>query len=119
MTFTSDTTERTVTTFWGRRWWDAVVIALAVNSAIFGVLFTSNDYPGWGIAAGFVPAVLLGTGLLTRATWRPVATIMIIAGGALASIAWWVLYTVGLALVMVVGGLQSGRLGFTGAAHDA
>ena len=112
MTVASDPTEGTVTGFWSRRWWNFAVAALALNSAIFGVLFTSNDHLGWGVAVGFVPAVLLGIGLLVHTRWRSLATIMIIVGGALASIAWWVLYTVGLALVIVVGGFQNGRLGF-------
>lgn len=100
-----------MTSYWRRQWWDFAVAALAANGAIFGVLFTSNDHLGWGIAVGFVPAGLLGGGLMVQTRWRSVATIMIIAGGALASIAWWVRYTVGLALVIVVGGLQNGRLG--------
>lgn len=101
-----------MTSVWSRRWWDVVVAALASNSVIFGVLFTSNDHPGWALAAGFVPAALLGIGLLALRRWRSLATILIIAGGALASIAWWVLYTIALAMVIVVGGFQIGRLGF-------
>jgi hypothetical protein len=104
-----------MTNLWNRRWWDAAVIALAVNSAIFGVLFTSNDHLRWGISAGFVPVGLLGIGLLTLTKWHSVATVMIIAGCALASIAWWVMYTVALALIIVIGGFQSSRLGFSGA----
>ncbi len=104
-----------MTNLWNRRWWDAAVIALVVNSAIFGVLFTSNDHLGWGITAGFVPVGLLGIGLLTLTKWRSVATVMIIAGGALASIAWWVMYTVAMALIIVIGGFQNSRLGFSGA----
>ena len=101
-----------MTDFWTNRWWDATVIALAINSAIFGVLFTSNDHLGWGIAVGFVPALLLAVGLLSLPTWRSGATIMVVAASVLASAAWWVLYTVALALIIVVGGLSSARIGF-------
>ena len=96
---------------WTSRWWEGTVVALAVNSVVFGVLFTMNDYPGWAFRVGFVPAALLITGLLLRRKWRIGATAMVIVGSLLAALAFWVIYTIVLALLIIVGGLAKGKIG--------
>ena len=44
---------------WSTRWWEIVVVVLAANSVVFGVLATGNGHPGWAIATNFAPAALL------------------------------------------------------------
>jgi hypothetical protein len=39
------------------------------------------------------------------------ATIFLTVGSVAASVAWWVIYTIILALVIVVGGFWSGKIG--------
>lgn len=96
------------------RWWEAAVVVLGVNSVVFGVLFTNNGYAGWATAVGFVPAVLLITGLGTRRRWPLAATVMLVAGSLLAAVAWWVMYTVALAAVIILGGFSGGKLRIRG-----
>ena len=96
---------------WTSRWWETSVVLLAVNSVVFGFLFANSENLGWGIAAGFVPGVLLLAGLGMRNSQRAGATIFLIVGSVAASIAWWVIYTVVLALVIVVGGFWRGKIG--------
>jgi uncharacterized membrane protein YfcA len=93
------------------RWWEAATLLLAINSVVFGFLFASNEHLGWAVAVGFVPGVLLLAGLGMRNSQRMGATILITVGSAAAAIAWWVVYTVVLALVIVMGGFWSGKIG--------
>ena len=98
---------------WTSRWWEATVVVLAVNSAVFGVLFTASDQLGWAFVLGYVPAALLVAGLALRNKWRTGATAMMIAGSLLAAGAFWAIYTVVLSLVIVVGGLRNNKIGPT------
>ena len=96
---------------WTSRWWETSVVLLGVNSVVFGFLFTNSGYLGWGIAVGFVPGVLLLAGLWMRNSQRLGATTMLMVGSVAAAFAFWVIYTVALALVVVVGGFWSGKIG--------
>lgn len=96
---------------WTNRWWETSVVLLAVNSVVFGFLFTYNDHLLWAIAAGFAAGALLLGGLALRNSQRLVATIMLILGSIGAASAFWVIYTIVLALVIVVGGFGSGKIG--------
>jgi len=96
---------------WTSRWWETSVVLLGVNSVVFGFLFTNSGYLGWGIAVGFVPGVLLLAGLWMRNSQRLGATIMLTVGSIAGAFAFWVIYTVVLALVVVVGGFWSGKIG--------
>ena len=96
---------------WMGRWWETSVVLLAVNSVVFGVLFINSGHLGWGIAVGFVPGVLLFAGLAMRNSQRLVATILLTVGAVASAFAYWVIYTVVLALVIVVGGFWNGKIG--------
>ena len=96
---------------WTNRWWETSVVLLAANSVVFGFTFASSDHLGWGIAIGFVPGVLLIAGLAMRSSQRIGATIFLTVGSVLAAIAWWVIYTVVLAVVIVVGGFWASKIG--------
>jgi hypothetical protein len=96
---------------WTGRWWEASVVLLTVNSMVFGFTFTNSGHLGWGIATGFAPAVLLLTGLALRNSHRRGATVLLTVASVGAGFAWWVIYTVVLALAVVVGGFRSGRIG--------
>lgn len=96
---------------WTSRWWETSVVLLAVNSVVFGFLFTYNDYFLWALAAGFGAGALLLGGLALRNRQRPVATIMLILGSIGAASAFWVIYTIVFALIVVVGGFWSGKIG--------
>ena len=96
---------------WTSRWWEPSVVLLAVNSVVFGFVFTYNDHLLWAIAAGFAAGALLLGGLALRNSQRLVATIMLILGSIGAASAFWVIYTIVLALVIVVGGFGSGKIG--------
>ena len=96
---------------WTDRWWEASAIVLALGCAVVGVIATRNGYPGWAIAIGFVPAVMLVAGLALRQRWRRGATVMVTVASLLAVTAWWFIYTVILAVVIIVGGLGSGKIG--------
>jgi uncharacterized membrane protein YfcA len=87
------------------------VVLLALNSIVFGFLFANSENLGWGIAVGFVPSILLLAGLGMRNSQRMGATIFLTVGSVAASVAWWVIYTIILALVIVVGGFWSGKIG--------
>ncbi len=99
------------TTNWTSRWWEISVVLLGVNSVVFGFTGANSGSLEWGIAVGFVPAVLLLAGLGMRNSQRMGATIFLTAGSIAAATAWWVIYTVVLALVIVVGGFWSGKIG--------
>lgn len=96
---------------WTNRWWETSVVLLAVNSVVFGFTFASSDHLGWGIAIGFVPGFLLIAGLAMRSRQRIGATIFLTVGSVLAAVAWWVIYTVVLAAVIVVGGFWASKIG--------
>lgn len=96
---------------WASRWWETTVVLLAVNSVVFGFMFINNGYLGWGVASGFVPGILLFAGLGLRRSQPAGATVLIIIGSVTAATAWWAIYTIVLALVIVVGGFRSGRIG--------
>ena len=84
---------------------------MEVNSLVFGVLGASSDHLGWAVAIGFVPGVLLIAGLAMRSSQRIGATIFLTVGSVLAAMAWWVIYTVVLAVVIVVGGFWASKIG--------
>jgi len=96
---------------WTSRWWEASVVLLTVNSMVFGFTFTNSDHLGWGIATGFAPAVLLLTGLALKNSHPRGATVLLTVASVGAGFAWWAIYTVVLALTVVVGGFRSGRIG--------
>jgi hypothetical protein len=96
---------------WTSRWWEATIVILAANSVLFGLLFTASDHPRWAIAIGFIPAALLLVGLALRNKWRAAATAMLIIGSLLAAVAFWVIYTVVLAVVIIIGGLSTRKIG--------
>jgi hypothetical protein len=99
------------TTNWTSRWWEISVVLLGVNSVVFGFLGANSGNLQWGIAAGFVPGALLLAGLAVRGSQRLLATVMLIVGSVGAASAFWVIYTVVFALVVVVGGFSSGKIG--------
>jgi hypothetical protein len=98
------------TTDWTSRWWETSVVLLAVNSVVFGFLAINRDRPGWAIAM-FVPAALLMVGLAIRSSQRVAATILLTGASVAAAIWFWMIYPVVLALVVVVGGFSSGKIG--------
>lgn len=89
--------------WWTSRWWEVAVVVLSLNSAVFGFLFAASDDPELAVILGFVPAALLAAGLALRNAWRAGATVMVIAGSLLAAGAFWVVYTVVLALAIIAG----------------
>ena len=91
-------------------WWQVVTALLAANSVVFGILF--GDQFGWAIAIGYAPGVLLLVGLAMRSEHRSVATVLIVASSMAAAVAFWMIYPVVLALVVIVGGFTTGKLGF-------
>ena len=91
-------------------WWEAVTVLLAVNSVVFGFLF--GDQFGWAIAIGFAPGVFLLVGLAMRRNNRSLATVLIVASSIAAAVAFWMIYPVVLALVVIVGGFTTGKIGF-------
>ena len=47
---------------WTGRWWEAIVVVLAANSVVYGVIEAGDGYPEWAIGTGFAPAALLLAG---------------------------------------------------------
>lgn len=92
-------------------WWEVATALLAVNSIVFGFLF--GDYFVWAIAVGFAPGVLLLVGLALRTVNRGVATVLIVVSSLAASVAWWTIYPVVLAMVVIIGGFAAGKIGPT------
>ncbi len=90
-------------------WWEVVTVLLAVNSIVFGFLFGSNF--GWAIAVGFAPGVLLFVGLALRTNNRGLATVLIIVSSLAAAVAWWTIYPILLALIVIIGGFATGKIG--------
>jgi hypothetical protein len=95
---------------WSSRWWETSVVLLAMNSVVFGFLAINSDHPGWAIAM-FVPAVLLLVGLAIRSNQRVAATILLTGASVAAALWFWMIYPIVLALVIVVGGFSSGKIG--------
>jgi hypothetical protein len=96
---------------WKSRWWEATVVVLGVNSLVFGAMATANGYLDVALYVGWAPGVLLLTGFALRNRQRLVATVMITLGAVGASLAFWVIYTVVLAVVIVVGGFWTSKIG--------
>ena len=95
-------------------WWDATVVVFAFTQAIMGVgvlAFGDGSHIRFGIGWGLIPAALLLGGLAVRPRQRGLATGMIIVGSLAAAFAFWLVYPVVLALVVIVGGLWSGKIG--------
>jgi hypothetical protein len=95
-------------------WWEATVVVFASIQAIMGVgvlAFGDGSHIRFGIGWGLVPAALLLGGLAVRQRRRGLATSMIIVGSLAAAFAFWLIYPVVLALVVIVGGLWSGKIG--------
>ena len=96
---------------WTSRWWETSVVLLGVNSVVFGFTAANSGFVGLSFLIGWVPAVLLLAGFGMRNRQRIPATVMLTVGSIGASFAFWVIYTIVLALVIVVGGLRSGKIG--------
>ena len=82
---------------------------LAINSVVFGFLFGSKIL--WAIFIGWLPGVLLFVGLRIRSDHQGAATALITVSSIAAAIAFWMIYPVILALVVIVGGFSTGKLG--------
>ena len=93
-------------------WWEVVTLLLAVNSVVFGFLFRDSGNLGWAIAIGFVPGVVLLLGLGLRENNRTLATVLITGASIASAVAFWMIYPVVLALMVIVGGFTTGKLGF-------
>ena len=93
----------------GARWWEAVTVLLAINSFVFGFLFGSQIL--WAIFIGWLPGVLLLVGLRIRSDHRGTATVLITVSSIAAAVAFWMIYPVVLALVVVIGGFSTGMIG--------
>ncbi len=98
---------------WTDRWWEAVVVVLAINSLVFAVLAGANDEVMviWVIVTGILPAVLLLAGLAILGRRRGVGTAMIVVGSVLGAAWWWMIYPVALAAIVLVGGFASAKIG--------
>ena len=90
-------------------WWEVVTVLLAVNSIVFGFLFGDNFV--WAVAVGFAPGVLLFVGLVLRTNNRGLATVLIIVSSLAAAVAWWTIYPILLALIVIIGGFATGKIG--------
>ena len=95
---------------WSSRWWEISVVLLGVNSVVFGFLAINSDRPGWAIAM-FIPAFLLLVGLAIRSRQRLAATVLLTGASVAAAIWFWMIYPIVLAVVVVVGGFSSGKIG--------
>jgi hypothetical protein len=91
------------------RWWEAATMILAINSVVFGFLLGSEFL--WAVLVGWVPGTLLLVGLRIRGDHRGVATALITVSSIAAAGAFWMIYPVVLALVVIVGGFWTGMLG--------
>ena len=96
---------------WTSRWWEAAVVVLAAYSVLVGVLVFGSDHVVEAITFGFVPAVLLVAGLALRKMWDNTAVWMLLVGSVLAGATVWHIYNVVLALVVIFGGVGSGKIG--------
>lgn len=93
------------------RWWEAIVVVLAANSVVYGVIEAGDGYPEWAIGTGFAPAALLLAGLALRGRRRSGATAMVIVASLAAAAPIWMIYPMVLAAVVIIGGLVSGEIG--------
>ena len=96
------------------RWWEATVLLFASIQAIMGVgvlAFGDGSHIRFGIGWGLIPAALLLGGLAVRRRRRGLATSMIIVGSLAAAFAFWLIYPIILAVVVIAGGLLSGKIG--------
>ena len=82
---------------------------ILINSLVFGFLFGSHIF--WAIFIGWLPGVLLLVGLRIRNDHRGAATVLITVSSIAAAVAFWMIYPVVLALVVIVGGFSTGMLG--------
>lgn len=99
---------------WTNRWWEATVLLFASIQAIMGVgvlAFGDGSHIRFGIGWGLLPAALLLGGLAVRRRRRGLATSMIIVGSLAAAFAFWLIYPIILAVVVIAGGLGSGKIG--------
>lgn len=99
---------------WTNRWWEATVLVFASIQAIMGVgvlAFGDGSHIRFGIGWGLLPAALLLGGLAVRRRRRGLATSMIIVGSLAAAFAFWLIYPIILAVVVIAGGLGSGKIG--------
>ena len=103
---------------WTKQWWGILVVLMGVNSLVFGFIAMNSGYPDVAIRVGFAPGALLLVGLALRRTNRAAATVLIILGSLGAALAYWVIYTVVFALIIVVGGFQKGKIGFQGSGPE-
>jgi len=91
------------------RWWEVVTVLLAINSLVFGFLFGSQIF--WAVSIGWLPGVLLLVGLRIRSAHRGAATALITVSSIAAAVAFWMIYPVVLALVVIAGGFSTGMIG--------
>ena len=103
---------------WTKQWWEILVVLLGVNSLVVGFGFLVSGYADVAILVRFAPGALLLVGLALRRTNRAAATVLIILGSIGAGLAYWVIYTVVFALIIVVGGFQKGKIGFQGSGPE-
>jgi hypothetical protein len=99
---------------WTNRWWEATVLVFAFTQAVMGVAvlaFGDGSHIRFGIGWGLLPAALLLGGLAVRRRRRGLATSMIIVGSLAAAFAFWLIYPIILAVVVIAGGLGSGKIG--------
>ena len=94
---------------WTSRWWEATVVVLAAFISVIAIFFADTS-PGWALLIGSADVLLIG-GLALRSAWRVGATAMVIAGCLLAAVPFWGIFNVVLAVVIVVGGLETGKIG--------
>jgi len=92
-----------------RGWWELVTLLFAINSLLVGVLIGSQF--NWAIPFGYLPGVLLLAGLRIRSDHRAVATGLIVVASVAAAFAYWMVYPVVLAAVVIVGGISTGMIG--------
>ncbi|GMQ85047.1 MAG: hypothetical protein BMS9Abin07_0612 [Acidimicrobiia bacterium] len=101
---------------WTNRWWEATVLVFAFAQTIMGVgvlAFGDGSHIRFGIGWGLLPAALLLGGLAVRRRRRGLATSMIIVGSLGAAFAFWLIYPIILAVIVIAGGLGSGKIGRT------
>jgi hypothetical protein len=103
---------------WTKHWWEILVVLMGLNGLFFGVGGTMGGYPEFAFLVGFGPAALFLIGLALVRSQRTVATVMIILGSLGSALAWWAIYTVVFGLIIVVGGLQQGKIGFQGSGPE-
>ena len=104
---------------WTNRWWEVTVILYAIVQVVFGVVILGNNHPGWAIVIGFGPAALLLGGLVLRQRQRGLATALIVVGSLLPGIAFWMMYPFVVAVIVIGGGLGTGKIGKSATSEPA